>query len=257
MPRTQDDSGHFGALRRVRPKAALIAAAVLIAGGGTAIGVALSSQHHAPQPASSAAGSTGTGPGTAPGSRHGGSSGGAAASSVPLPWAGETAKQLEAAQGPTLPRSVPVSLSIPAISVSSKLIRLGLGSDGTMQVPPLFAKPSEAGWYEYSPTPGQVGPSVIVGHIDTYQGPSVFYRLGAMRPGEEVDFGLADGTTAVFRVTGVRAYSKASFPSSTVYGPTDNAALRLITCGGDFDPATGHYLGSTVVYASLTSSRAS
>ena len=108
-----------------------------------------------------------------------------------------------------------------------------------MQVPPLFAKPSEAGWYEYSPTPGQVGPSVIVGHIDTYQGPSVFYRLGAMRPGEEVDVGLADGTTAVFRVTGVRAYSKASFPSRTVYGPTSNAALRLITCGGDFDPTTG------------------
>ncbi len=256
MPRTQDDSGHFGVLRRVRPKAALIAAAVLIAGGGTAIGVALSSQHHAPQPARSVAGSTGTGSGIASGSGHSGSSADAA-SSVPLPWAGETARQLEAAQGPTVARSVPVSLSIPAIGVSSKLIRLGLGSDGTMQVPPLFAKPSEAGWYEYSPTPGQVGPSVIVGHIDTDQGPSVFYRLGAMRPGEEVDVALADGTTAVFRVTGVRAYSKASFPSSTVYGPTDNAALRLITCGGDFDPTTGHYLGSTVVFASLTSSRAS
>jgi Sortase domain len=252
MPRTQDDSGHAGALRRIRPKATLIAAAVLIAGGGTAIGVALSSQHHAPQPARSAAGSTGTSSGSGPSG-----SSGRAASSVPLPWAGETAKQLEAAQGPTLARSVPVSLSIPAISVSSKLMRLGLGSDGTMQVPPLFAKPSEAGWYEYSPTPGQVGPSVIVGHINTYQGPSVFYRLGAMRPGEEVDVGLADGTTAIFRVTGVRAYSKANFPSGTVYGPTNNAALRLITCGGDFDPTTGHYLGSTVVYASLTSSRAS
>ena len=252
MPRTQDDSGHVGALRRIRPKAALLAAAVLIAGGGTAIGVALSSQHHAPQPAHSAAGSTGTASGSGPS----GSSGRAAAS-VPLPWAGETAKQLEAAQGPTLARSVPVSLSIPAISVSSKLMRLGLGGDGTMQVPPLFAKPSEAGWYEYSPTPGQVGPSVIVGHINTYQGPSVFYRLGAMRPGEEVNVGLADGTTAIFRVTGVRAYSKANFPSGTVYGPTSNAALRLITCGGDFDPTTGHYLGSTVVYAALTSSRAS
>ena len=250
MPRTQDDSGHVGALHRIRPKAALLAAAVLIAGGGTGIGVALSSQHHAPQPAGSAAGSTGTASGSGPGG-----SAGRAASPVPLPWAGETAKQLEAAQGPTLARSVPVSLSIPAISVGSKLLRLGLGSDGTMQVPPLFAKPSEAGWYEYSPTPGQVGPSVIVGHINTYQGPSVFYRLGAMRPGEEVDVGLADGTTAIFRVTGVRAYSKANFPSGTVYGPTDNAALRLITCGGDFDPTTGHYLGSTVVYASLTSSR--
>jgi len=251
MAPTQDKPGRFGALRSGRSKAALIAAAVLIAGGGTAIGVAVCRQHHAPQPARSAAGSTGTGAQAASGTGSG------SGSSAPLPWAGETAEQLEAAQGPTLAGSVPVSLLIPAISVNSKLMRLGLGSDGTMQVPPLFARPSEAGWYEYSPTPGQIGPSVIVGHINTYLGPSVFYRLGAMRPGEEVDVGLADGTTAIFRVTGVRAYGKASFPSTTVYGPTDNAALRLITCGGDFDASTGHYLGSTVVFASLVSSRAS
>jgi len=150
-----------------------------------------------------------------------------------------------------------IDVRIPALGVSSKVMRLGLASDGTMQVPPLFGQPSEAGWYEYSPTPGQPGPSVIVGHVDTYRGPSVFYRLGAGRPGEEVDVGLADGTTAVFRVTGVREYSKSSFPSRTVYGPTSNAALRLITCGGDFDPATRHYLGSTVVFASLVSGRPS
>jgi Sortase domain len=233
MPRTQDDPGHLSALRRPRAKTALIAAAVLIIGGGTAIGVAVSSQHHAPQPARPAAG----------------------AASIPLPWAGETARQLEAADGPTLPRSAPLSLQIPALKVSSKLMRLGLARDGTMQVPPLFGQPSEAGWYQYSPTPGQPGPSVIVGHIDTYRGPSVFYRLGAARPGEQVDVGLADGTTAVFRVTGVREYLKSSFPSRTVYGPTSNAALRLITCGGDFDPASGHYLGSTVVFASLVSGR--
>ena len=247
MPRTQDDSGHLSALRRPRAKTALIAAAVLIIGGGTAVGVAVSSQHHAPQPARSAAGATG--PGSAPAGAP------TPAASVPLPWAGETAQQLEAADGPTLPRSVPVSLQIPALAVSSKLMRLGLARDGTMQVPPLFGQPSEAGWYEYSPTPGQRGPSVIAGHIDTYRGPSVFYRLGAARPGEEVDVGLADGTTAVFRVTGVREYSKSSFPSRTVYGPTSNAALRLITCGGDFDATAGHYLGSTVVFASLVSGR--
>ena len=154
-----------------------------------------------------------------------------------------------------MPRSVPVSLQIPALGVSSKLMRLGLARDGTMQVPPLFGQPSEAGWYEYSLPPGQPGPSVIAGHVDTYRGPSVFYRLGAARPGEEVDVGLADGTTAVFRVTGVREYSKSSFPSRTVYGPASSAALRLITCGGGFDSATGHYLGSTVVFAVLVSGR--
>ena len=246
MARTHDDSGRLTALRRPRAKAALIAAAVLVIGGGTAIGVALGSQHHAPEPGRSAAGVTG--PGTPGGSAT-------PASSVPLPWAGETAQQLEAAAGPALPRSVPVSLQIPALGVSSKVIRLGLAGDGTMQVPPLLGQPSEAGWYEYSPTPGQPGPSVIVGHVDTYKGPSVFYRLGAARPGEEVDVGLADETIAVFRITGVREYPKSGFPSRTVYGPTSNAALRLITCGGDFDYTTGHYLGSTVVFASLASSR--
>ncbi len=150
---------------------------------------------------------------------------------------------------------MPETLTVAAVGISSRLLRLGLATDGTMQVPPLFGQPSEAGWYEYSPTPGQIGPSIIIGHIDTNKGPSVFYRLGAIRPGDEVDVGLADGTTAVFRVTGVRQYSKASFPSGTVYGPTSNAALRLITCGGDFDNATGHYLSSTVVFASLVSSR--
>jgi len=150
---------------------------------------------------------------------------------------------------------VPETLTVAAVGISSKLLHLGLASDGTMQVPPLFGQPSEAGWYEYSPTPGQIGPSIIIGHIDTYKGPSVFYRLGAIQPGDEVDVGLTDGTTAVFRVTGVREYGKASFPSRTVYGPTSNAALRLITCGGDFDYATGHYLSSTVVFASLVSSR--
>jgi hypothetical protein len=225
-------------------KIAGIAAAVLIAGGGTAVGVAVTSQHHAPQPARTAAGSTGSGSGGSPLSSGG----------QTLPWAGEDAKDLLAPKGPTLPRSVPTSIRIPAIGVSSKLMQLGLNSDGTMQVPPLLAKPSEAAWYKYSPTPGQVGPSVIEGHIDTYQGPSVFYRLGAVRPGAEVDVTLADRTVAVFRVSGVREYAKAGFPSKTVYGPTDSAALRLITCGGDFDPKTGHYLSSIVVFASLTSS---
>ncbi len=250
MARTQDNSDRFAAFRRARRsrKGAFIAAAVLIAGGGTAIGVALGSQHHAPQPGQAAAGST------AP-ATPGPTGGKARASSLPLPWSGETAQQLEAAEGPTLPRSVPETVTVAAVAISSKLLHLGLASDGTMQVPPLFGQPSEAGWYEYSPTPGQIGPSIIVGHIDTTKGPSVFYRLGAIGPGDEVDVGLADGTTAVFRVTGVRQYSKAGFPSRTVYGPTSNAALRLITCGGGFDYATGHYLSSTVVFASLVSSR--
>lgn len=113
-----------------------------------------------------------------------------------------------------------------------------------------------AAWYKYSVTPGEIGTSVIEGHVDTYAGPAVFFRLGALKPGETIDVTLADGDTAIFRVTGVREYLKENFPDKTIYGSTDFAALRLITCGGAFNYATRHYLGSTVVFASLASYRA-
>ena len=150
---------------------------------------------------------------------------------------------------------MPVSVEIPAIGVTSRLLHLGLNTDGTIQVPSLVTSAGEAAWYEYSATPGQIGASVIEGHVDSYQGPAVFYRLGALRPGDTIDVTLADGITAIFRVTGVREYPKSNFPAKAIYGATNYAALRLITCGGVFDYATGHYLSSTVVFASLTASR--
>jgi sortase (surface protein transpeptidase) len=124
-----------------------------------------------------------------------------------------------------------------------------------MAVPDLDTSAGEAAWYKYSATPGQIGPSVIEGHVDSYHGPAVFFRLGALRPGDAVDVRLADGTTAIFRVTGVRQYLKSNYPAKDIYGKTNYAALRLITCGGAFDYATGHYLSSIIVYASLISSR--
>jgi len=100
-----------------------------------------------------------------------------------------------------------------------------------------------------------MGTSVIEGHVDTYLGPAVFFRLGALHPGDSIDVRLADGITAVFRVTGVRQYLKSRFPAKTIYGATGFAALHLITCGGVFDYTTRSYLSSTVVFASLTSAR--
>jgi sortase (surface protein transpeptidase) len=137
--------------------------------------------------------------------------------------------------------------------VRSRLLRLGVNSDGTIQVPSVYTRASEAAWYKYSVTPGQFGASVIEGHLDGYHGPAVFFRLGALRPGNSIDVTLADGITAVFRVTGVRRYLKSRFPAKAIYGATRYAALHLITCGGAFDFTTGHYLSSTVVFASLTS----
>ena len=204
---------------RFRGRMAGIAGVLLLAGGGATVGIAAISQQHAPQPNPAAAGVIGP----------------------PL-----------RARGPSLSRSVPVSVDIPAIGVRSGLLHLGVNADGSIQVPSLTTSPDEAAWYKYSPTPGQIGASVIEGHVDSYQGPAVFFRLGALRPGDVIDVTLADGVTAIFRVTGVRDYAKAKFPTSAIYGPTDYAALRLITCGGSFDWATGHYLSSTVVFALLT-----
>lgn len=143
----------------------------------------------------------------------------------------------------------PVALTIPAIGVRTRLIRLGLTSAGTLQVP---ATPGVAGWYDRSPRPGAPGSSVIAGHIDSLAGPAVFFRLRSLRRGDRAYVRRADGTLAVFRVTAVHMYSKARFPTAAVYGPVPNPQLRLITCGGTFDRALGSYLSNVVVYAAET-----
>jgi LPXTG-site transpeptidase (sortase) family protein len=144
------------------------------------------------------------------------------------------------------PAARPVALTIPLIGVRTRLIGLGLTADGALQVP---SSTTVAGWYTGGPRPGDIGSAVIVGHIDSLTGPGVFYRLSELRPGDRVYVQRADKTTVAFRVTAVRTYLKDQFPTHDVYGPTPDAELRLITCGGDFDAATGHYLSNVVVYA--------
>jgi hypothetical protein len=149
-----------------------------------------------------------------------------------------------AAGGPSAP---PVEISIPSIQVSSPLIGLGLNSDGSLQVPTDYAR---AGWFNDGPAPGDTGPpAVIAGHVDSKTGPAVFYRLRELRPGAPVLIRRADGTTARFVVDQLADYSKTSFPTAQVYGPTSRPELRLITCSGGFDAGSGHYLNNLVVYA--------
>ena len=143
----------------------------------------------------------------------------------------------------------PVSLTIPAIGVRTKLVHLGLNSNGTLQVP---ASTAVAGWYTGSPRPGATGAAVIAGHVDSRTALGVFYWLRTLRPGDRVYVKRADGTLAVFTVTSVRTYAKDQFPTAAVYGPVPDAELRLITCGGTFDWSTGHYLSNVVVFARLT-----
>ena len=140
----------------------------------------------------------------------------------------------------------PISLTIPLIGVKTSLITLGLASGGEMQVP---SSTTVAGWYTGSPRPGAVGSSIIVGHVDSKSGPGIFFRLPELKKGDDVYVKRSDGTTAEFRVTEVQEYPKDHFPTDTVFGPTPDAELRLITCGGTFDSVTGHYLSNIIVYA--------
>jgi sortase (surface protein transpeptidase) len=142
----------------------------------------------------------------------------------------------------------PARLQIPAIGVSTPLVRLGRLPDGSIEVPHAW---NTAGWYDQGPRPGQPGPAVILGHVDSKKGPAVFYRLRDLRPGDVVRVGLTGGRILVFRVQRVERYPKDKFPTEAVYFPTLDRELRLITCGGDFDYAKGSYADNIVVYATL------
>jgi hypothetical protein len=152
---------------------------------------------------------------------------------------------------PPIGRSVPVRVQVPSIGVDSNLMDLGLTSDGSLEVPP---SGFPAGWYTGAPTPGELGPAIIVGHVDWAGKAGVFYRLRSIKPGAEVTVVRADGSTAVFAVSSVAEYLKGEFPTDKVYGDTTNAALRIITCGGVFDPKVHSYEDDIVAYAELVSS---
>lgn len=150
-----------------------------------------------------------------------------------------------------MPRSTPVRIQIPVIGVDTKLISLGLQQDGTMQVPPDAAS---AGWFTGAPTPGSLGPAVVVGHVHWQRRDGVFARLGQLTRGDNVRVDRADGSVAVFQVTRVIQVAKNAFPTEQVYGNTTTAGLRAITCGG-LDPSTHTYDDSVIVFAELAPTR--
>jgi hypothetical protein len=164
------------------------------------------------------------------------------------PSAVATAPALSPLVGPVVARSAPVALRIPAIGVAVPVSALGLNPDGTVQVPTDFQEP---GWFRLGPSPGQMGSAVILGHVDSYRGPAVFFRLRSLRAGDRVEVSLADGAVAHFVVTTVAMYPKEQFPARQVYGSHGYSALQLVTCGGKFDTRTRSYLSNVVVYTSL------
>ena len=175
----------------------------------------------------------------------------------PLPpaWAGRAAGPVGHRAAP-LGYARPTRVTVSRVGIHADVLALGLNRDGGVGVPPA-GEPMKAAWYDRGPAPGQVGPAVITGHVDSRFAPghrAAFYELGAVRPGDTVDVARADRRVAVFRVDSVALVPKTAFPTREVYGPTGYAALRLITCGGRYDRRTG-YTDNVIVYAHLVGSR--
>jgi len=232
MSRRSAVFGHLGGLSGVLALVAVTAGLVLI-------GVAVTAQVSAPAPPRAV--------GRIDGPRQGGPQEAAS---------GPAARPLEPSGAPAAPplsASRPVRISIPALGIRSAVLPIGLAPDGSLAVPQPGPDQDRAAWFRNSPTPGQPGPAVIEGHVDTAAGASVFFRLGAVRPGDRISVWRRDGVEVVFTVDAVRDYKKVAFPTGVVYGSRElsRPQLRLITCS-DFDATLHHHVGNEVVFAHLT-----
>ena len=183
----------------------------------------------------------------------GGDDGDTASPGTPTPAATESAAAPASNVHP-LTQSTPTKIAIPKIGVSSPVGSIGLRPDGRVEEPPL-SKPNLTGWYDEGVTPGEVGPAVILGHVDANGKPAVFARLKDLKPGDKIAVSRRDGTTATFAVQTAQRVDKDAFPHKKVFGESlDHASLRLVTCGGAFDKTIGHYKDNLIVYAKLISS---
>ena len=144
----------------------------------------------------------------------------------------------------------PMVIAIPRIGVEATIVGVGLQADGAMQVP----EPDQVGWYKLGPRPGAPGPAVLVGHLDSRTGPAVFYRLGQLRSGDEILVGQRGGTSSRFVVGRLERLPKTALPTRRIWTNARRPLLRLVSCGGPFDRATGHYRDNVIVYASPTGS---
>jgi sortase (surface protein transpeptidase) len=150
---------------------------------------------------------------------------------------------------PTRPTG-PMTITIPSIGVKAGIVGVGLEANGAMQVP----DPDQVGWYKRGPRPGAPGPAVLIGHVDSRTSPAVFYRLGQLRPGDEILVGHRDGSTTRFIVGRLERHPKTALPTKRIWTTTSKPLLRLITCGGSFNHATGHYRDNLIVYAARVGS---
>ncbi|WP_350938622.1 class F sortase [Micromonospora sp. CCTCC AA 2012012] len=159
-----------------------------------------------------------------------------------------------AAEPVRLPASRPVRLAVPSIEVAAPVTPVGQAADGSVDVPPL-SRHQETGWYDRGPTPGEPGRAIIVGHVDTKSGPSVFYHLHELKPGDRIEVTRSDRSVVTFAVQSVEHFDKSNLPADRVYGDDGPAELRLITCGGEWVGGRTGYADNVIAFASLVGTR--
>ena len=163
------------------------------------------------------------------------------------PAAAPPVRELPVATAPAaVQAAAPVRVRIQAIGLDAPVVPLKVDAQGALTPP---ATNEDAGWWRAGPEPGEPGPAVLVGHVDSRTGPAVFFRLRQLVPGDEIAVDRADGSTVPFVVQRSERHAKNAFPTDSVYGDTPDPQLRLLTCGGEFDRSTGHYVDNVIVYA--------
>ncbi len=155
----------------------------------------------------------------------------------------------ESVSSTSMPAAMPTRLRIPKLTIDTSFVApLGLLDNGEIEVPESY---TDVGWYQYGPTPGELGPAVVVGHVDSYTGPAVFFYLGQLEPGDDIYIDRDDGTTAHFVVESLERPKQSAFPTARVYGDLNYAGLRLITCSGIYERGKQRYTHNLIVYARL------
>lgn len=168
---------------------------------------------------------------------------------LPKPVAEAPVVEVKTTTVNTFKRSAPTKLHIPKINLETTFVPpLWLNADKTVSVPGNY---TEVGWYKGGVSPGEIGSAVILGHVDSYEGPAVFYSLGQLKAGDEIEVTREDSTTALFVVDELKRYPQDSFPTELVYGKTNTATLKLVTCTGIFNKGQQRYSHNLVVYAHL------
>ncbi|PZE71635.1 class F sortase [Curtobacterium sp. MCBD17_019] len=256
--RLRDELGRCVVIRLPRWMWVTGAAALVVVGGSAGVATAVAAGREAPSATgtSAAAGAHAAGASGAPRSSGAGAhAGGANSSGSSRSSGGGGTNAAPGLQDPTANRApttaadaTPTRVEVPSIGVDASLEHLHKDASGALQPPTQWM---DAGWFSDGVVPGHTGPAVIAGHVDSITSAAVFFKLDELAPGDDIAVGMSDGTTIHFTVTGTERAPKTAFPTNDVYGPTPTPELRLITCDGAFDRATGHYVDNLIVFADL------